>query len=776
MTALPALPAVRSLLESVHLHAAGSVVVHIAPFLQVDEGSVIYANVLRVRKLVSAPLCALHLARAAADKMADLRRQVVSLPGSIFDPFPTTSTTDTTSSTDPSSLTSDPTVTVTATNTVVVTDPSSTSMANLPGTRLSLNPTATSTDPQPSGGSFAFSEVPFMTACTTAYITWTYNGPAESFDLLASTSISPHPDGSSTDTSVVMNAPVALGIPASLQSYSWTPVNLTAGWYTLRAAGDDFSVASGQFFVENAIPPPQPPPHRRFRFQSPMRYPRTRAQVLLLGGVIGGLAIIGAAIAAYIYFGVCRRRPTRSRRGSGRPGQLGKWGGLSSRDSGMDVGLPVSSVPTSGKPPLVVGVGLPKRRATTDSTGAILTPLSSTAHGHSLTASRGASDEDVSSIGHEEKVVSSRGLEFFEAVPPSRRRSSTSGSSAMTPIPEPPSAHSAYGRNRARSPSQSHRALALAKLDGDSALSSSVPPRPSPRSPPAPRRSVDSMQLRTFDTPPVPMQSPLAQASPMSRSASGNGPRRAARKPVPTLTEADMVPPTSASLTSPSVTSASTSASSANVSVADSRSPTASPHPMYRNNSGSGSGSTLLCLLALSSAPSHPSPVAISHRRPCGGFMGVELFAMRRTNHICISLGDWPIGSPVPIGCKGLSRLVPRPAYNARQPTPAAVPSPLSTPPSHPPLLTPPLPPITMKYRSPSPDNVLPTPPQSPTSSDMSNSTVVLLESLEQFYQQERASTPLPSMMPLLHPPPHNPPSRLHRPPTRTPRRSTHQS
>ncbi|KAH9899818.1 hypothetical protein C8Q73DRAFT_743667 [Cubamyces lactineus] len=43
-----------------------------------------------------------------------------------------------------------------------------------------------------------------------------------------------------------------------------------------------------------------------------------------------------------------------------------------------------------------------------------------------------------------------------------------------------------------------------------------------------------------------------------------------------------------------------------------------------------------------------------------------------------------------------------------------------------------------MKYRSPSPDNVLPTPPQSPTSNEIVHSTAMLLDSLEQFYQQER--------------------------------------
>lgn len=49
-----------------------------------------------------------------------------------------------------------------------------------------------------------------------------------------------------------------------------------------------------------------------------------------------------------------------------------------------------------------------------------------------------------------------------------------------------------------------------------------------------------------------------------------------------------------------------------------------------------------------------------------------------------------------------------------------------------------PVPPITMKYRSPSPDNVLPTPPQSPTSHEIVHPAISLLESLEAFYQQER--------------------------------------
>ncbi|KAI0750826.1 hypothetical protein C8Q80DRAFT_1118803 [Daedaleopsis nitida] len=43
-----------------------------------------------------------------------------------------------------------------------------------------------------------------------------------------------------------------------------------------------------------------------------------------------------------------------------------------------------------------------------------------------------------------------------------------------------------------------------------------------------------------------------------------------------------------------------------------------------------------------------------------------------------------------------------------------------------------------MKYRSPSPANVLPTPPHSPTSREVAHPAITLLDSLESFYQQER--------------------------------------
>ncbi|KAI0336618.1 hypothetical protein GY45DRAFT_1315201 [Cubamyces sp. BRFM 1775] len=518
-------------------------------------------------------------------------------------------------------------------------------MTDLPGSRLSLTNTGTQTSAQPSPTlSFAFNDLATLTACTPGTITWNYDGPdPEYFSILVSTDISPHPLLDNSNPTRVFDATVAANVDAAQETYDWSPVNMVGGdWYYLEASFAGTVVARSESFLimngtdTSCLSPPSSASatssqtgattapsltatsattsHTSSAVPIPVSdavssHTRTGA---IAGGVIGGVAIVAAALAAYIYFGLCRRTPTRSRRrafdGSGRPGQLGKWGGLSSRDSGMDMGLPVSSVPTSGKPPLVVG--LPGRRATTESTGAMLTPLSSTAHGHTHSAgSRGVSDEDVSSIGHEEKVVSGRGSEFYAGIPPSRRRSSASGASAVapvTPIAEPPSSYGgSYGHNRAKSPSQSHRALALARLDGENtnySPSSSTPPTPSTaRSPPPPppgRRSIDSMQLRTFDAPPVPMQMAPAVAAQMNRTSSGNGPRRAARKPVPTLTEADMTPPSSAttpvSTTTPGLSSASTSTTSiVRGSSADSRSPTLSPHPMYSTKSGSGSGSTL---------------------------------------------------------------------------------------------------------------------------------------------------------------------------------------
>lgn len=67
--------------------------------------------------------------------------------------------------------------------------------------------------------------------------------------------------------------------------------------------------------------------------------------------------------------------------------------------------------------------------------------------------------------------------------------------------------------------------------------------------------------------------------------------------------------------------------------------------------------------------------------------------------------------------------------------------SPLSRIYPHPPFPPPlnyPLEQPAMKYRSPSPESSLPTPPQSPRSMEATQSAIILLDSLTSFYQQER--------------------------------------
>lgn len=178
------------------------------------------------------------------------------------------------------------------------------------------------------------------------------------------------------------------------------------------------------------------------------------------------------------------------------------------------------------------------RHGTTESSAAILTPLSSTAHGHH------ASVTTLTATEEEKGVAYGKGYDYTESVPPlgykaNRRRSSASTSglgqlSAIESLPEPPPSAGLQGRLRSKSASQSHRALALAKLDGGDRDRPYHPP-----SAPRPRRSIDA-STPSFATPPydagfVP--------PPVNRTSSGGGPgaRRAVRKPVPALDSAELV-------------------------------------------------------------------------------------------------------------------------------------------------------------------------------------------------------------------------------------------
>ncbi|RPD55539.1 hypothetical protein L226DRAFT_148663 [Lentinus tigrinus ALCF2SS1-7] len=486
-------------------------------------------------------------------------------------------------------------------------------MTTLPGTRISLSDTSLPSGTSVPAQSFTFATIPYPTTCTAATFNWTYTGAQETFELAVSSSITPHTDlpSSRKRQGSTNQLAIAFHVDATAQTWTWPTVTIPAGWYTLEAIGDDWTATSPQFFVTNGTDisclsssptsssTTAPATSTGMSTGTGSTSSITSTGTLLpvtsatgggsragaiAGGVVGGVVIMAAAIAAYLYFGLCRRTPTRSRRraadGNG-PTQLGKWGGLSSLDSGMDA--PVAAA----RPGLVMAIP-PKKRGKTESTGAILPPLSSTAHGHS-SAARGISDEDVATLAEEKAVPYTKGYEYVETVQPlayaNRRRSSASTSGAgLSPIAEPLPSAGSNGRSRARSSSQSHRAMALAKLDGDGSMPSSSPRT---RSPTVPRRSIDA--------PPMAMPaSPPYDVSLMNRSSSGGGPgaRRAARKPVPQLDASELsMPPTPTSAGA----SVSRGQSVASTLTYTSTSPltSGSAHPMYRNESQSQSSGTL---------------------------------------------------------------------------------------------------------------------------------------------------------------------------------------
>ena len=525
-------------------------------------------------------------------------------------------------------------------------------MTTLPGSRITLSDTATPSStavPQ----SFTFANVPYPTACQAATFNWTYYGPQETFELAVSSSIAPHTDypSSRKRQGQTNQLVIAFHVDATAQTWTWSPVTLPSGWYSLEAIGDDWTATSPQFFVFNGTDTSclyststsssgsatstgtsTATSGTSSISSSGTVLPVTSASGggsragAIAGGVIGGVVIIVAAVAAYLYFGLCRRTPTRSRRraidGHG-PGQLGKWGGLSSLDSGMDA--PVAAA----RPGLVMAIPS-KQRGKTESTGAILTPLSSTAHGHP-SASRGTSDED---LGAEKTVPYTKGFEYVETVQPlayaNRRRSSASTSGAgLSPIAEPLPSAGSYGRSRARSSSQSHRAMALAKLDGNDPVPSSSPRT---RSPTVPRRSIDSPSL-------VMPASPPHDVSPMNRTSSGGGPgvRRAARKPVPQLDASELsMPPTPTSFI-PSASVSRGQSVSSTVTYASTSPLTSGPglaHPMYRHDSQSQSSGTLR-------APLGP---ARQHSREDLEAAGLELPDLNHKS----SFGDRPVHYLIP--------------------------------------------------------------------------------------------------------------------------------
>ncbi|KAJ7676464.1 hypothetical protein B0H17DRAFT_1139894 [Mycena rosella] len=238
-----------------------------------------------------------------------------------------------------------------------------------------------STDSASSQPSFSFNIISEMTTCTPANITWLYARTANDVNLELSLAItnngvlqpSPPPStavGSFPTTNPRRNSPSRRDgtvnqtindgdIDPLLHSYTWPSVNVPAGWYiitgtlsftapiesspfyvvngpdtscfgaagtssipTSTSSGNPTSTSSGSPTSSADLPPPTLPVDA----VSTSKVNRGA----IAGGVIGGLAVLAAAVAAYFYI-----RYASASSSGGSPARRGtrKWGGLGSVDS-----------------------------------------------------------------------------------------------------------------------------------------------------------------------------------------------------------------------------------------------------------------------------------------------------------------------------------------------------------------------------------------------------------------------------------------------------------
>ncbi|PCH44790.1 hypothetical protein WOLCODRAFT_165398 [Wolfiporia cocos MD-104 SS10] len=248
----------------------------------------------------------------------------------------------------------------------------------------------------------------------------------------------------------------------------------------------------------------------------------------IAGGVVGGVAaLLLAIVGVFLYLRISRKMPTRSRRrsvvgGGDVRGPLGKWNGLSSRDSAVENGgratrmkqVPCDDGSSAGATPMVS----PRQSSIGHSKDPMLTQTST--------------EEDADSLGEEVKASPVQRAEYIDAVPPLPY--------AM-PTP-PPAAAGEYRRGRPLSGAD-HHALALARLN----LAMAQP------------------GARTSDSPYSASPSSAASGSPhtpaanLNRISSAGGVRRnPTRKPVPAYNAATLAAASTTSTNEASTTAAGT--------------------------------------------------------------------------------------------------------------------------------------------------------------------------------------------------------------------------
>ncbi|KAG9311826.1 hypothetical protein JVU11DRAFT_8073 [Chiua virens] len=326
---------------------------------------------------------------------------------------PGTTTMSPTSTTEPSS-TAISTPSPTPSNSPSSVTPTSYSSAGTSSTTLqpsSSSSSSSSSSPSPSPTSLDFT-VQNMTTCTSALISWNYSGKeAELF--LSITNV-----GFSVDDVVASSRVKARQGPAivvqnqlvdtntSAQSWTWSPVNVTQGWYEVKGlalTSPNLRSSSAPFFVSNGTDVTCLTGISTPLSGSSPSSSHSAHTASIVGGVVG--AIVGVALI--VFAGLYLRSRRRGKLLFGGVGfRRRKWGSLNSTASSIQPGRGGSASQRASS----------NFHDHSESTGAVLQDISGGKV--SATTTPGASDEDVVVMGEEKLVspASSTGMNPFDVL------------------------------------------------------------------------------------------------------------------------------------------------------------------------------------------------------------------------------------------------------------------------------------------------------------------------------------------------------------------------
>ncbi|KAL0958034.1 hypothetical protein HGRIS_000209 [Hohenbuehelia grisea] len=460
-------------------------------------------------------------------------------------------------------------------------------------TASSPSPTAT---PSPQ---FGFAVIDEMSTCQPAMVIFSYAGPSVPFNLaitndeVPQSSAPPGPSSTSSqgDINTFTNVGVPRAVPTGAQgtgesytsltltenlspfsgSYLWPKVNITQGWYVLVAsmASTGFRATSSHFFIRNSsdvscliVAPPTSTGAPSSSTTSSIIASQTNDPTIpgsssgrvspgaIAGSVIGGLAVVGACIAAYLFIRFSKKSTASSPSSHHEIGK-GAWGGLGSTDSAHKP----SKRSTRPKSYLGAGGGDARSRvrnarhhSQADSLGPMLATQSQTQLPPAGNGTRtgGTSDEDVNSLAlspWEEKFIADEGMMVDSVAPlpmhghstsvvPTRRSSLSSQSRPHRPSVSTDYSYTSSGTRRT-SLDRSHGAYPppeLIPMTRSPSSPSTSPSHPAPA--PAVQRStseaasklpaggISAQQNRRTPRKPVPSYDPRdASLSPFVSSA-----------------------------------------------------------------------------------------------------------------------------------------------------------------------------------------------------------------------------------------------------------------